>query len=470
MNNLFSNCLSLIEIPDISGWNTSKLVQMNNIFFNCKSLKSLPNISNWNLSNIKFIKDYINKQNFLENKKELLLDNYLGKYTFNLKSNCICIIKGSEYGLGIFCKIPIEKVVLLTSYKVLNKKFISSSKDIVIKVNNEIKIIDKKDCRIWCNSDLNYTCIEILEKYFIQDFYFLDENLINNELEHFYKNKFIILIGLFENKKIGFSSGLIINTENEKICYSDDSFQKISQGFIINQQNNCIIGIHKEKYIIANKNEKSENLNNGIYMINLIKDINNNNFSLILNKHLKFKKYNIILGGDTYSGKTTFLGRILGKSYDTTMETTYIDKFSIKREINNFSIYFNVFDTPCWNGRYSTVVEKYIPGSNGIILLFALNERKSFLALDYCYKLIIDNDIDLSKVPILLLGTKADLTDQIEIKYEEALEYSRKKNFVGYFEISSDSGYNVEKAIDFMAKCILLINNFNKSMNDIKFI
>ena len=152
------------------------------------------------------------------------------------------------------------------------------------------------------------------------------------------------------------------------------------------------------------------------------------------------------------------------------METTYIDKFSIKREINNFFIYFNVFDTPCWNGRYSTVVEKYIPGSNGIILLFALNERKSFLALDYCYKLIIDNDIDLSKVPILLLGTKADLTDQIEIKYEEALEYSRKKNFVGYFEISSDSGYNVEKAIDFMAKCILLINNFNKSMNDIKFI
>ena len=259
MNNIFSNCLSLNSIPDISGWKTSKIIKMKDIFFNCKSLKSIPNISNWNLSNIKFIKDYINEQNFLENKKDLLLDNYLGKYDLQLKSNCICKIKGSEYGLGIFCKIPIDKIVLLTSYKVLNEKYLLATKDIIIKLNSRIKIMNKKDRRIWCNAKLNYTCIEILEEDYIQDFYYLDENLINDNLENYYKNNFIILISLFENKKIGISNGLIINSKMDNLIYSDDSFQKFSEGFIINQQNNCIIGIHKEKYIISK--EKNENKN-----------------------------------------------------------------------------------------------------------------------------------------------------------------------------------------------------------------
>ena len=467
MNNIFSNCLSLNSIPDISGWKTSKIIKMKDIFFNCKSLKSIPNISNWNLSNIKFIKDYINEQNFLENKKDLLLDNYLGKYDLQLKSNCICKIKGSEYGLGIFCKIPIDKIVLLTSYKVLNEKYLLATKDIIIKLNSRIKIMNKKDRRIWCNAKLNYTCIEILEEDYIQDFYYLDENLINDNLENYYKNKFIILISLFENKKIGISNGLIINSKMDNLIYSDDSFQKFSEGFIINQQNNCIIGIHKEKYKISK--EKNENKNKGIYMINIIQDINNNELSYILKtKYFKNKKYKIILGGDSYSGKTTFLENILGnKSFMPGNSTYSIEYFNIERKIGNFLISFQIFDTPRWGEKYSYIINNYIIGSDGIFLLFALNKRKSFLSLNYCYEMINDVGINLLNVPILLLGNKEDLSDQRETDFEEAYEYSRKKKFVRYFEISSLNGKNVEEAFNFMAKSIFLINNFNKSLTDI---
>ena len=46
MSFLFRGCISLISIPDISKWNTSKVSKAREIFFGCTSLVSLPNISN----------------------------------------------------------------------------------------------------------------------------------------------------------------------------------------------------------------------------------------------------------------------------------------------------------------------------------------------------------------------------------------------------------------------------------------
>jgi len=45
MSYLFASCESLIEVPDISEWDTSKIIKMNNLFYECKSLKTLPDIS-----------------------------------------------------------------------------------------------------------------------------------------------------------------------------------------------------------------------------------------------------------------------------------------------------------------------------------------------------------------------------------------------------------------------------------------
>ena len=59
----------LTTIPDISGWNLSKVNKMNDIFFNCKSLT---NISNLKLLNIKSKNGYNEKFNLIENNIKLL--------------------------------------------------------------------------------------------------------------------------------------------------------------------------------------------------------------------------------------------------------------------------------------------------------------------------------------------------------------------------------------------------------------
>ena len=49
---MFYNCSSLKSLPDISKWNTNKVIDMSDMFYNCSSLKSLPDISKWNTKNM----------------------------------------------------------------------------------------------------------------------------------------------------------------------------------------------------------------------------------------------------------------------------------------------------------------------------------------------------------------------------------------------------------------------------------
>ena len=53
MSFMFRNCSSLSSLPDISRWNTNNVNYMNNMFYGCSSLSSLPDISKWNTKNVK---------------------------------------------------------------------------------------------------------------------------------------------------------------------------------------------------------------------------------------------------------------------------------------------------------------------------------------------------------------------------------------------------------------------------------
>ena len=50
INSIFSNCKSLLSLPDISKWNTEKITDMSYMLTNCFSLSLIPNISKWNVN------------------------------------------------------------------------------------------------------------------------------------------------------------------------------------------------------------------------------------------------------------------------------------------------------------------------------------------------------------------------------------------------------------------------------------
>ena len=49
---MFYGCSSLICLPDISNWDTSKVTDMSCLFGECSSLITLPDISKWDTSNV----------------------------------------------------------------------------------------------------------------------------------------------------------------------------------------------------------------------------------------------------------------------------------------------------------------------------------------------------------------------------------------------------------------------------------
>ena len=76
---MFSNCNSLIELPDISKWNTKNIKDMSYLFYNCSSITYLPDISKWKTDNI------INIKSMLMGCSSLLILPDISKWNINYK-------------------------------------------------------------------------------------------------------------------------------------------------------------------------------------------------------------------------------------------------------------------------------------------------------------------------------------------------------------------------------------------------
>ena len=73
MSGLLNMCESLNQMPDISNWDTSKVISMKEMFYFCKSLKKFPNISSWNTSMVNNISSMFFKCYSLENVPDRIL-------------------------------------------------------------------------------------------------------------------------------------------------------------------------------------------------------------------------------------------------------------------------------------------------------------------------------------------------------------------------------------------------------------
>ena len=55
MNSIFSGCRNINYLPDISNWDTSKVIDMKYMFMGNYVLVSLSDISKWNTQNVRFM-------------------------------------------------------------------------------------------------------------------------------------------------------------------------------------------------------------------------------------------------------------------------------------------------------------------------------------------------------------------------------------------------------------------------------
>ena len=177
--------------------------------------------------------------------------------------------------------------------------------------------------------------------------------------------------------------------------------------------------------------------------------------------------------GETEVGKTSIVLRYSDdKFHEDKTATIGIDfKIKIIRKGNEV-IKVSIYDT-AGEERFKTLIKHYYRGANGILLIFDLTKKETFLKInDWIDQL--NSHFNQDEISIILIGNKKDLSDR-EISYEEGNERGKELNIL-YFETSAKTGENVNEAFNSLTneilkkKGIFLDRNNSLQINQKKFL
>ena len=102
--------------------------------------------------------------------------------------------------------------------------------------------------------------------------------------------------------------------------------------------------------------------------------------------------------------------------------------------------------------RFRFLLESYVLGAKGALLMFDLTRPITLENLEQWVNIVRKGDPDL---PILFLGTKLDLEEEIQVSDNYAKEFLEVFKLMDFLKISSKTGENVENAFDILTRKIL---------------
>ena len=230
-------------------------------------------------------------------------------------------------GSGFFCKIPyLNKTikVLFTNKHILNRESIKLGNKIKLAYKEEIKLIEITNERLCKINDLyDMTCIEILYKDDIEDFFEIEDcNIFNN-----YNNEDIAIIQYPKGGYMKVKAGHLIKINDYNIFHSVDTDNGSSGSpIILLSRKFKIIGIHRSY-------NKIKKLNIGSYIKNIIEYINKNEIicKYDITKDNIGKEIQILNCQDNLNNKTFF--NFISKIMKTDLEK-YSELYINKKTIN----------------------------------------------------------------------------------------------------------------------------------------
>ena len=176
-----------------------------------------------------------------------------------------------------------------------------------------------------------------------------------------------------------------------------------------------------------------------------------------------------MLLGDGQVGKTSLILRLTGNEFNDSQLTT-VGKESYIHQVNlhGYDLKMKIWDT-AGQERFKSMSVQVIKTSDAVILVYTVNDKKSFNSLDMWLNKLSDTT-DLSKKPIIIIGNKCDIDQsKRQISFEEGKQYAESKGY-HFYETSAKTGENVEKSVLFLVKKIMNVRTGMKEQenNNIK--
>jgi len=170
------------------------------------------------------------------------------------------------------------------------------------------------------------------------------------------------------------------------------------------------------------------------------------------------KVYKVITVGDSFSGKTSLLS-VLGDANsfnDIYTSTIGVDFVSIRTNFSGKKIKLQIWDT-AGQERFQSIVQTYYKNSHGVILVYDISNRDSFINIAKWLKdaRMICND----NVYIILVGNKSDMEFHRKVSTEEGHNFA-EENGLDFIEISCKNNFNCEELLKlFTTKLLTTFDN-----------
>lgn len=160
----------------------------------------------------------------------------------------------------------------------------------------------------------------------------------------------------------------------------------------------------------------------------------------------------ILTAGEGGVGKTTLLHRYVeGKFSAETKMTIGVEFFLKETHVDTNQCTLQLWD---FGGqeRFRFLLESYVLGAKGALLMFDLTRLMSLENLQQWINIVRRGDPNL---PVLFVGTKLDLTDEIQVDDDYATTFLNEFNLIDFIKISSKTGENVGKVFEMLTRKIL---------------
>ena len=164
--------------------------------------------------------------------------------------------------------------------------------------------------------------------------------------------------------------------------------------------------------------------------------------------------YKVILVGDSGVGKTCLLSMYVKGVCGPTIPTIAVEFCTKEIELNDGTkVKVQLWDT-AGQERFKSLAMTYYRKAYGILLLFDVTKRSSFIACkNYLEEVRINSD---KNCVIYLIGNKIDLSNQRQITTEEAENFAQKEK-IQYIETSAVKNLKITEVFTSLLNDIYLV-------------
>lgn len=166
--------------------------------------------------------------------------------------------------------------------------------------------------------------------------------------------------------------------------------------------------------------------------------------------------FKICIFGDAAVGKTALVRRYMQGLFEPEYKITVGVEFHIKYiEIDGIKVTLQIWDFAGEN-QFRFILPSYARGSAGGIFMYDTTRASSLENVkDWLKVFTTGTSKEAWEVPLIMVGSKADMSAVREVSIERATELATEHDFSNFIECSSKSGQNIDRIFAILTRTIM---------------